>query len=112
MAVTIGTPVSASATQTIALGGKTYEFVYSLNSRDNRVRLDISFDDSPIITGVKLMENESLLQRYDLVEFSHGDLFCIRVLKTDEEVTLENLGIGKPYELMYLTNDEITTLRG
>ena len=112
MPVIINTPKSASATQSISLGGNTYEFIYSLNSRDNRLRFDILFDDVPIISGVKIMENQSLLKRYDLVDFSHGDLVCFRFKDDGKDVSLENLGVGLPYELIYFSNDELDEFGG
>ena len=56
------------------------------------------------------MENQSLLARYNLDEFSHGDLYCIRVQNDNNNVTLDNLGINKAYELVYLDNEELQEL--
>lgn len=112
MPVKIDCPETAYAGQEISFGGKTYEFTYSLNERDNRVRLDIIHDGEYIISGIKIMENQSLLKRYDLVDFSHGDIYCIRFKEDGKGVTLDNLGINKAYELIYLTNEEILEVKG
>jgi len=113
MAVTIDTPSSPFVTQSIALGGSTYEFIYTTNSReDDRVRLDILLDDTVVISGVKLMEEQRLLVSYNLVNFDHGDLLVVKIKDDGAPATLANIGIGLSYELIYLTNAEITTFEG
>jgi hypothetical protein len=57
------------------------------------------------------MENQSLLKRYDLEDFGHGDIYCIRFKEDGKEVSLDNLGIGKAYELVYVANDELEEWR-
>ena len=101
-------PSPAWTTQDITLGGFKYNFIYSFNERDNRWRIDIyNVDNTPVITGVKIMENQSLLERYILEDFNHGDIYCLRIHETPDPVGRDNLGPGLAYSLFYFTNEEI-----
>ena len=112
MALEVVVPNTAAwTTQDITLSGVKYDFVYEYNTRDSRWRFDIySTSGSPVITGVKIMENQSLLSRYLLPDFDHGDIFCVRVLETSDPVGRDNLGSGLAYSLFYLTTAEIAEL--
>lgn len=109
MPVIIDTPTTSSNTrQDIVLAGITYTFKYKYNSRDKGIRLFIYLNGEPLILGLKLMPNQLLLTQYLLPNFAHGDLACIRVKgQPDTPLTLGTLGIGREYELMYFTNEEI-----
>ena len=110
MAVYINVPDSANAVQKVALGGLTYTFDFSYNSRDKRYRLSIALGDTPVITGMKLIESVSPTNKYNLVDFDHGQLTLIRVEDTGQEAGRGNVGLDKPYRLAYLTNKEISEL--
>lgn len=111
MPLQILTPSAAWSSQDITLGGIKYTFTYAFNKRDNRWSLSIHDSASnPVITGVKIMENSSLLARYRLDGFNHGDILCLRVLNTDDQVGRNNLGESLPYSLFYYTNDELAEL--
>lgn len=110
MPLSIPVPDSASSEQDISLGGSTYTFTYSFNSRDARWRFDLALLDVVIISGVKVVENQSLLARYRLDNFDHGDIFCIRVKDDNQDVGRSNLGVGLSYQLVYYTNAEIAAL--
>lgn len=112
MALTIDTPEAAWAEQALTLAGKKYLFTYSFNGRDERWRIDISLDNEPVISGVKIMENQFLLDIYSLPNFDHGDLVCVRFEEDGLPVGRNNLGLGKPYSLQYYTNEELLTLEG
>jgi hypothetical protein len=111
MPLEIVVPESPFTIQDITLGGFKYDFTYAFNTRDDRWRFDIvDADNNPVITGVKIMENQDLLGRYILPGFSHGGIFCIRVLETTDPVGRNNLGSGLPYSLFYFTNEELSAL--
>lgn len=112
MAVSINVPIEyPNVSQTITLSGVTYVFIYTYNTRDERLRISIYRDDNLVIAGLKIMENQFLLQNYILDQFSDGDLICVR-MKGDSSIpaTLGTIGIDREYELVYLTNDEISEL--
>ena len=101
--------ISFSSTN-LLLGGFEYTFIYSFNERDSRWRIDIFLQDEPVITGVKVVESQDLLSNYELEEFDHGSLFCLRVGASFDEVGRDNFGIDKNYQLIYFTNEEIAAL--
>ena len=94
----------------LVLGGQEYKFTFTLNTRDSRMRMDIVLGDTPVISGVKIVESQGLVSRYLLEDFDHGEIFCVRTQKTDEPAGFGNLGIGLPYELVYFSNEEISEL--
>lgn len=108
MALKIPVPGTAYSNQEVTLAGIKYNFKFQYNGRDSRWRLSILLGDTTVISGVKIMENERLLWRYRLPQFQHGDLFCIRFKDDGKEVGRDNFGVDKAYELLYLTNEEIT----
>ena len=107
MALSIPTPDSPNLKQNVTLGGVEYEFLTSFNSRDSGWRLSIFRESEVVILGVKIVENTRLLSRYILESFNHGDLSCIRRKSTTDPVGRNNLGIGKEYELIYTSNEEL-----
>ncbi len=110
MPLKLPVPDAARSKQDISLGGKNYTFTFAYNSRDTRWRFDISLNDVVIIAGIKVVENQSFLERYGLKDFDHGDIVCIRVETDGKDVGRDNFGIGKSYELVYFTNVEIAAL--
>lgn len=107
MPLKINVPDSGWSEQNISLNGVTYRFEFHFNGRDERWRMDIYLEDTPVIKGIKIMENQSLLGRYNLEDFDHGDIFCFRMEEDGNPVGRDNLGISKPYQLVYYSNDEI-----
>jgi hypothetical protein len=108
MPLSLPVPDAAWSSQGITLGGKDYTFTFSYNTKDSRWRFDISLGGVVVIAGVKVMENQSLLSRYILEDFDHGDILCMRFKDDDLPVGRDNLGLGKPYELIYFTNEELS----
>lgn len=110
MPIKLPVPEVAYSTTEVSLGGLSYSITYSFNEVDNRWRFDLYLLQEPVILGVKVMEGQSLLARYLLDNFSHGDIYCLRFEDDGEDVGRNNLGIDLPYELVYLTNEEIEEL--
>jgi len=107
----LAVPDQAYATFKIALGGILYDCQFYFNERDQRWRLSLYVDGDAVITGIKILENQSLLDQFILQDFRHGDITCLRLENDGEPVQFENLGIDKPYTLVYLTNQEIEEFR-
>ena len=105
----IPVPEESFAEFQLLLAGIEYRFVYKFNTRDDRWYIDIFIDEDPVILGVKVMENQSLLDRYHLPDFDHGDLRCLRLGSSLAPVGRDNLGIGKNYDLVYFSNEELAT---
>jgi len=110
MPLTLNVPNTAHSLQTVSLGGIDYDITYTYNTRDSRWRMDISKQGVVVKSGIKIMENQSLLGRYLLSNFEHGDIFCVRVEKDSSNVGRDNLGLDKAYELVYYTNEELSQL--
>ena len=107
MALNIEVPESANSSQYVNLGGYKYLIEYAYNNRDDSMRMSIYLDNIPVITGIKIMQNQRLLYRYNLTEFNHGDIVCYKNKTTPINPTLGNIGIGKDYELIYFSNEEL-----
>lgn len=100
------------STTSHTLGGKRYRLTTKLNSRDNRWSLTIENGEGEILlSGARLMENQGLLQRYYIEGFSHGNLVVVRTGVDNKDVGRYNLGIDKPYALVYVSNSEIDALQ-
>ena len=110
MPISLPVPSVSWAITSITLGGLEYSFTYSFNERDNRWRFDVVLGGEVVISGVKVLENQSLLSRYILDDFDHGDVYCVQVDEDEDPVGRNNLGIGLSYGLVYLTNAEIAEL--
>lgn len=110
MAVSIFIPNTPWSRQTVSLSGRNYIFEVSYNERSKRWYIDISLSGSDVVNSVKVMENYDLTGRYCLQDFPDGELFCARLRETSDPVGRDNFGIGKDYELLYLTLEEIEQL--
>lgn len=110
--IVINVPNSPWSENRMSFGGQFYNVIFRYNSRDERWRMDIYKEDVPVILGVKIMENQSLLKKHSLKDFSHGDIGCLRIEDDGKPVTRDNLGVGLPYELVYFTNEEMAEAEG
>lgn len=103
----LNTPDSADTIIPTSLGGVLYDFHYKYNDTSSAWYLDLYLNNSLLIGGVKLVEDTSLLYKYNLAEFNHGQLTVVKFKKTDEPCGRHNLGIGKDYSLVYISNEEL-----
>ena len=101
-------PEGSETEAKVSLGDVTYTFIYKYNSTSESYHLDIYLDTVPVITSVRLCAGALLLRKHALDEFSHGDLMVIKYRETSDPVNRSNLGIGKPYELVYISKDELS----
>lgn len=107
MPISINIPDVAWAEQTLNLGGYTYDFVYSYNSRTRRVYVDIYYSGEIVEAGIPIMESGNFFSGNRPTNFEHGDIYCVRFKADESPATLGNIGIGKNYELLYYTNSEL-----
>lgn len=107
MSLKINVPESAWSEQSVSLNGINYRFVFTFNGRDERWRLSIYIGNTAVIEGLKILENQALLGQYLLDDFNHGELFCFRMKEDGLPVGRNNFGLGKAYELVYYSNEEI-----
>lgn len=105
--LSIPIPDSAYSEVEVSLGGSAYNFVFNYNSMDTTYRLDIFSGGESVIYGVLLIEGSSLLGKYTLPLFDHGELFVAKLEATDRKPSRDNIGLGKAYELLYISDDEM-----
>lgn len=104
-------PDSAWSQQQITLGGDTFNIVFKFNNRDKGWRFDLfDLDDNEIISGIKIMPDQSLIERYKstITSLPTGAIMCVKVKESDlTELGRNNLGVDKTYRLLWLTDAEV-----
>ena len=100
-------PDSANSEVEVTLGGESYVFKYSFNNVDSTYRLDIYYRNQALILGINLREGVPLLSKYTFSELDHGELFVSKVENTGRPPTRDNIGLDKPYELVYVSYEEM-----
>ena len=120
MAISIPVPTDESWSEvTVTMGGQDYTITYSFNERfaedaedtnQGRWSFKLSLNSETLVSSVLVMEQTSLLSKYNLDDFYHGDIYCLRLQDDGKPAQFDNVGIGKPYELVYLTNSELNLL--
>lgn len=110
MALKITIPDTSWSSQLVSLSGKSYIFEISYNERSTRWYINITLSGEEVINSLKAIESVNMTGRYNLINFDHGELFCVRFKQTSDPVGRDNFGVGKDYELVYLTNEEISAL--
>lgn len=106
----IPVPDSANATTKVSLAGTTYDFKFEYFEPpgvQGAYYLTILLNGVIIISGLKLLENVALLKKYDIPEFDHGELIVLKLKDTTDPVGRNNIGFGKPYELIYISDNEL-----
>jgi len=103
----IAIPDAADADIRPTLGGESYLFSFNYNTVDQVYRLDIYQDEALVIGSLDLKTGSYITGKYDIPAFNHGELFIARLRYTPEDPHRNNIGIGKPYELIYVSNEEI-----
>lgn len=104
--LSITIPDSSYSPTPVTLGGELYNFVYTYNDIEETFALDIYYQNKLMIGSLSLKEGSIITKKYDLPDFSHGELFLAKVKATDRPPTRDNVGIGKSYELIYVSNTE------
>ena len=95
-------PLGADDEIVLSFGGYKYSFHLTYNTTNLRYYLDISRNEKRIISGLKLVENVNISGKYDLPDFDHGFISVIKANATDDMATRDNIGVGKPYSLLYV----------
>ena len=89
----------------IDLEGSTYNLALKYNQREDRWYLDISDEqDNPIVLGIKLVLNTSLVERFQDSRLFPGTLFLSS--QTDLNTAPGLLDLGSNIKLLY---DESTS---
>jgi hypothetical protein len=93
--------------QSVVLDGSNYILRFQYNQRESVYYLSImdAALGTDILSGIKLVSNWSLIQRYnggDIVGLPPGELLVVPNSTNDSPPTFGELGIGYPYTLYYL----------
>lgn len=107
MAYSILVPDAEWSEQVVTLGGTTFTLGLKYKQRTGRWYMSLnSVDGTPLLTEKKIVDGQTLTGLFD-IEGMYGDIICERAYGTDVYPTRDTLGIGKPFTLMYLTEEEL-----
>lgn len=100
---------TARYTIEIELAGTPYNLFFSWNTREESWYMNIrDSEETPILTGIKLVPVYLLLEQYRAYEnLPAGDfiLWDLNQDSTDDNVTFDNF--GERYQLLFFSDDEI-----
>ena len=101
-------------TQSVVLDGINYVLRFQYNQREDVYYISIvdATLGTDILSGIKLVVNWGLIQRYnggDIVGLPPGELVVLSNSSDDSPPTFGNLGIGYPYTLYYLDQSFLQT---
>lgn len=107
MAYSILVPDSDWSSQVVTLGGTTFILELKYKERTQRWYMSLfSNTGERLLTEKKIVDGQTLTGLWD-IEGLYGDIFCERMYGTDEYPTRNTLGIDKPFNLLYYTEDEM-----
>lgn len=107
MAISIDIPDASWSEQNVPIDGVDYRFEFTFNSRDSLWSLSVFDGEFPVIVGNRLLVSADLFNGYVLDNFEGGTLSLMRVSNDGLPVGRDNLGIGKPYQLIYFSGGEL-----
>lgn len=92
----------------LTLNGNSLFITYSYNTRDNRWYFDIvDRNDIDIISGVKILPDQNLTGKYlDVNNLLNGNIYCVNTRLDGTDITRDNFGTDKKFQLWYLTSEE------
>jgi len=94
----------------ISIDGTVYTFLYTFNTRNQRIYLTVLIDEEVIISEIRLLENGLPLVRFTYLELPDGAFFVAQFSKADDFATLGNFGINEDFSLIFLTSEELAAL--
>ncbi len=99
--------------QLVTLNGNSVFITTTYNERNGRWYLSIDDRNKlQLISGLKLLPKKDLLSKYTSVyELLGGSLYCANIRGNDDEVTRDNFGTDKQFQLWYLTDEELKDYR-
>lgn len=91
----------------ITIEGVTYTIQYRFNTRNTRIYMSLLLGTQELIMGMRLLELDITNGVYTNPDAPSGFFFVTPLEETDQIATLGNLGINKPYSIIYATRDEM-----
>lgn len=111
MADIINLPNSAWHEQRVTLSGRRYTIISKYNIRDDGWYIDIINNQGQGLYGLKMMPQQNITYRYkyrDVVR--NGDLWCMRTRNNFEQISRDNVGTDKTYQLWWIPDTEAEEL--
>ncbi len=94
--------------QTTTIDGTPYVLDFGYNWRENTWNISISLPNGTILcTGIKLVSNYPLLQKYADARVPQGELYCISQTTDDSPPQYADLVPGGRCILVYLSKSEL-----
>ena len=104
--ITYNTPLLASSIFNAAIELNFYEFRLKWNTTNSSWYIDIYNTNGVISTGVKILPYTNIF-RYRKDLSSKGIFTVINIKNSKEPLGRNNLGYGKDYLFVYMTNEEL-----
>ena len=94
--------------KTITINGNSFFITYSFNTRDSRWYFDmVDRNGIDIISGIKILPQQNLTRKYIQVnEYLAGNIYCINTNFDGSDVTRDNFGTDRKFQLWYFTTGE------
>ena len=97
----------------ISLNSNSLFLTLSYNTRDSRWYFDISDrNDISIISGIKILPSQNITSKYlNVSELIGGNIYCVDTKFSGTDVTRDNFGTDRQFQLWYYTKaeeDELT----
>jgi hypothetical protein len=91
-----------------SLNSNSLFLALSYNTRDSRWYFDIvDRNDLNIISGVKVLPSQNLTSKYlSINSLIGGNIYCVDTKFSGNDVTRDNFGTDKQFQLWYYTTEE------
>ncbi len=110
MAYNILVPDTDWSSQVITLGGTTFVLELKYKERTQRWYMSLfSSDGVKLLSEKKIVDGQTMTGLYDLPGM-YGGIFCERAYGLEVYPTRQTLGIGKEFNLVYYTQEEMDWL--
>lgn len=110
MAYNIMVPETDWSSQVVTLGGTTFILELKYKERTQRWYMSLyDSDNNPLLTEKKLVDGQTMTGLWD-IQGMYGGIFCERAYGTDVYPTRDTLGLNKPFNLVYYTQEEMDWL--
>lgn len=103
----LSVPQATNTILRIPLDGVTYDIHFLFNKVTQRHYINIFQGGFLLAAGLKLIDGALIFDKYAISSFNGGQLMVIKAQETTEVVSRDNLGINKPYELVYFSSEEL-----
>jgi hypothetical protein len=103
--------LTANWSESVALDGVVYRLTFKWNTRSQSWSMTIAEDDgTPIVSGIKILPQISLLQRHKDERLPKGVLYAFDVIEGDNAERPTRTQLGNKLKLIYTTRAELEAL--